>query len=122
MLPNGITKHDLHDIVNDEIWCHHCYTVRGVGGVVIDPLYKDEFLVIKTDMVFDEGQLNDLVWGDFFFSCDFQFDDDDITLQELFEDDCLAHIADKYNATLSVIDGGGKLVTPYLCTLERRLI
>ena len=77
---------------------------------MIDPLYKDEFLVVKTYRVFNEDELEELVWRDFFFSCEFHFDDDDITIQELFEDDCLGHIADKYNATLSVIEAQGEEV------------
>jgi hypothetical protein len=97
----SVVKTNHHDVKCGEMWCHHVFRLEG-RGLVLNPLYLDEVLVIQTSLTLTEDDLEKLVWEQFWRDCDLGCE---LTpLDQLLAEGDLSHISRKYNAKLSVVD------------------
>jgi hypothetical protein len=96
----SVVKTNHHDVRADEMWCHHIWRVEGVG-LILNPLYLDELLILLTKITLTESDLEELVWESLFLDCDLGCE---LTpLSQLLAEGDLSHIERKYNAQLSVV-------------------
>ena len=96
----SVVKTNHHDVRADDMWCHHVWRCDGVG-LILNPLYLDEVLVLLTTSKLTENEIDSLVWDDFWTDCDLGCELTQIS--QFLAEDSLLHIEWKYNAKLSVV-------------------
>jgi len=95
----SVVKTNHHDVRADDMWCHHVWRCDGVG-LILNPLYLDEVLVLKTTSKLTESELDHLVWDSFWRDCEMV---ESTPLSQLLAEGDLSHIERGYNAKLSVV-------------------
>ena len=94
----SVVKTNHHNIINDDMWCHHVYSIEG-KGLVINPIYMDEVLIIKSPFKFSKEDIERLVWIDFFQDCEICYEQ--TSIEELIDEGCLDDVVSRYSANLA---------------------